>query len=290
VSPEPTLQADWLGACRRAVVGLRQVLDDHPTSRERVRETGTRGEGGDRTLIIDAAVEDIVFGELERLHDQGARFRAVSEERGEVDFGGEDVVVVIDPIDGSLNAKRGMRSVALSIAVADGPTMADVAFGFVHDLGADEEWQAARGRGAFCNGRRLADVPPERRDRRGRLEIVAIEASGPARLARSIDDLERCAYRLRALGSMAVSLCQLADARVDGMLTLTRCRAVDVAAAQLVVRESGGLVAFPTCGDPLGAALDLDPRSPLVAARTHEGLVELAGVAVAAVANETKAA
>src|SRR3954447_2634923 len=100
--------ADWLGACRRSVAAISTMLHDRPTTAERVIETGTRGEGGDRTLEIDAAAEDVVFAELERLHDAGARFTAVSEERGVVDFGSEDLFVVIDPIDGSLNAKRGL--------------------------------------------------------------------------------------------------------------------------------------------------------------------------------------
>ena len=71
---------------------------------------------------------------------------------------------------------------------------------------------------------------------------------------------------------------QVADARVDGMLTLRGCRAVDVAAAQLIVRESGGHVAFPACETELGAPLDLVPHSPVVAARTRAGLEELAAI------------
>src|SRR5690242_9826678 len=105
--------ADWLGACRRSVTAIRGMLGEHPTIADRVRETGTRGEGGDRTLLIDQAAEDVVFGELERLHDRGARFTAVSEEAGTVDFGSRDVLVVIDPIDGSTNAKRGLPHYAL---------------------------------------------------------------------------------------------------------------------------------------------------------------------------------
>src|SRR3954465_4239747 len=84
------LSHDWLGACRRAAEGLRSVLRAHPTSTQRVVETGERGEGGDLTLVIDAAAEDAVFSELERLHSEGARFTAVSEERGLVDFGDPD--------------------------------------------------------------------------------------------------------------------------------------------------------------------------------------------------------
>ena len=279
VTTVSALDADWLGACRRAVQGLRDVLAENPTSRERVIETGTRGEGGDRTLVIDSEVEDIVFGELERLHATGVRFCAVSEERGVVDFGDDTVRVVIDPIDGSMNAKRGLPNVAISVAVADGGTMSDVAFAYVYDLGPGEEWSARRGNGAWLNGRALVDVPPERRDRRGRLELVAIESASPHWIARGIEGLERHVHRIRAIGSIAVSLCQVADARVDGMLTLGTCRAVDVAAAQLIVRESGGHVAFTACDDPLGAPLDLEPRSPVVGARTPQGLAELSTIA-----------
>ena len=61
----------------------------------------------------------------------------VSEELGERTFGaGGPVRVVVDPIDGSVNAKRGIPFFSLSLAVADGPTMGDVTFGFVHDFGA----------------------------------------------------------------------------------------------------------------------------------------------------------
>jgi myo-inositol-1(or 4)-monophosphatase len=275
-APEDLISFDWLGACRSAAQGLRGVLSDHPTSRERVIETGERGEGGDRTLVIDAAAEEAVFGQLERLYREGARFTAVSEERGYVDFGDPEMLVVIDPIDGSMNAKRGLTHHALSIAVADGPTMADVLFGYVYDLGPGEEWRATRGLGAFLNDEPLAAPQPERRRRDGRLELVAIESADPRWLAASSDALVRVAGRLRAIGSIAVSLCQVAATRVDGMASLWNCRAVDAAAAQLVVRESGGVVAFTAMDDPLGAPLDLEPRSPVVAARTDRALAELA--------------
>jgi myo-inositol-1(or 4)-monophosphatase len=270
------LAHDWLGACRRAARGLEAVLREHPTSTQRVVETGERGEGGDLTLVIDALAESAVFDELDRLHEAGARFTAVSEERGLVDYGDPDVLVVIDPIDGSMNAKRGLTHHALSVAVADGPTMADVAFGYVYDLGPGEEWRAIRGGGAFLNDVPLDDPMPERRRQDGKLELVAIESANPKWLAASSDALVSVTGRVRAMGSIAISLCQVAATRVDGMATLWNCRAVDAAAAQLIVRESGGLVAFTAMDEPLGAPLDLEPRSPVVAARSEVALAELA--------------
>src|SRR3954471_13041723 len=163
MTSHPALEHDWLGACRAAAEGLRSVLAEHPTSIERVIETGHRGEGGDQTLVIDAEAEERVFTELQRLHDAGARFCVVSEERGTVDFGSHAIKVVVDPIDGSLNAKRGLPHHALSVAVATGTTMADVVFGFVYDLGPGEEWRATVGEGAYLNDRPLDRPPPERR-------------------------------------------------------------------------------------------------------------------------------
>ncbi|HEX8103487.1 MAG TPA: inositol monophosphatase family protein [Solirubrobacteraceae bacterium] len=275
---EPALGADWLGASRRATQALRQILADAPTTEERVRETGTQGEGGDRTLIIDEAAEDAVFAELEALAGAGVRFSAVSEERGAVDFGDPGVRVIIDPIDGSLNAKRGLPHHSLSIAVADGPTAADVFFGYVYDFGPGEEWVARRGEGAQLDGVPLSTEPGERREHDGRLEVIGIESADPRWVAEAAEALTEVGYRLRALGTIAVTLCQVAAARLDGMATLKGCRAVDAAAAQLIVREAGGLVAFTAFDDPLSAPLDLEPHSPLVAARTERGLAEMARV------------
>ena len=279
VTPTATArQADWLTACRTAAQGLREVLLEHPTSRERVIETGDTGEGGDQTLVIDEQAEDAVFAQLDAMHDAGARFTAISEERGVIEYGGGDVRVVIDPLDGSLNAKRGMRSYALSIAVADGPTMADVFFGYVYDFGFGEEWTARRGEGAYLDGRQIVNPPPERRTDDGRLEIVTVENSDPQYLAPAMAGLSEHVHRVRSLGSIAISCCQVATTRADGFMTLWRTRAVDIAAAQLIVREAGALVAFPAFDDPLGAPLDLAPHSPIVAARSQDGLDRLLSI------------
>ncbi|HEU4702552.1 MAG TPA: inositol monophosphatase family protein [Conexibacter sp.] len=273
------LDADWLAACRGAVEGLRDVLRAHPRTRQRAVETGDRGEGGDRTLVIDEGAEHAVFAQLDALHAAGHRFTAVSEERGEVAYGDSEVRVVIDPIDGSLNAKRLLPHYALSIAVADGPTMADVAFAYVYDFGAGEEWTATRGEGARLDGDLLDPSLPERRAADGRLELLGIEQADPRHIAAAAE-LHDVSRRLRVIGAIAVTLCQVAAARLDGMVSLLNCRAVDAAAAQLIVREAGGFVAFPRCDDPLAAPLDVAARSPVVAARSSETLAALARVPI----------
>src|SRR3954471_12010312 len=195
------LAADWTTICRRIVAAQRPIFAAAKTSEERTVYEGI-GEGGDRTLVIDRECEDVVFAELEQLAAQGASFVAVSEERGEVEFGqGAEVRVVIDPIDGSLNARRTIPSHSLSIAVADGPTMEDVAFGYVYDFGAAEEFVARRGEGAL-----LDEAPLTAPAGDGALELVGLEAVKPERALPVVEALQGQVYRLRSIGSIAITV------------------------------------------------------------------------------------
>ncbi len=136
---------DVARACRAARDDVARVLVELPGRAEREPVVGA-GEGGDETTAIDAAAERVI---LERF--RGEDVRLVSEEAGL--SGDGRWTVVVDPIDGSLNAKRGIPFFSLSIAVADGETMDDVVFGYVYDFGSGEEWTATRGGGALLERR-----------------------------------------------------------------------------------------------------------------------------------------
>jgi myo-inositol-1(or 4)-monophosphatase len=260
------LSADWPAICRRIVAAQRPIFAEARTSEERTHYEGV-GEGGDRTLVIDRECEDVVFAELEKLAEQGASFVAVSEERGEVSFGsGGEHRVVIDPIDGSLNARRTIPSFAVSIAVSSGSSMADVEFGFVHDFGADEEFIARRGEGARLNGSPVRVAPEAER-----LEVVGLESAEPEWSLPALEALAGKVFRLRVVGAIAISAVYVAAGRFDAMLSLRSCRSVDAAAAQLVAREAGGFVAFGG-GELSEAMLDLEARYPMTAASSETGL------------------
>jgi myo-inositol-1(or 4)-monophosphatase len=260
------LSADWIEICRRIVAGQRRLFDETDGIEARTEYEGV-GEGGDRTLVIDRQCEDLVFAELEKLAAEGASFVAISEERGEVAFGGGGSVrVVIDPIDGSLNARRTLPSHSLSIAVASGDSMADVEFGYVYDFGASEEFAAVRGGGAK-RGDQPISVGPDGE----KLELLGIESAAPGRMLPLERALDGRVFRFRVIGSIAISAAYVAAGRLDGMLSLRPCRSVDIAAAQLIVREAGGEVSFGAV--PLeGAGLGLEARYPIVAAAGERGL------------------
>lgn len=263
---------DWLGFCRRAADAAREAVQAYGSTAERGVETG-RGEGGDTAYVIDRAAEDAIFAEIEAL---AVPLTAVSEERGEVQIaGGGELRVVIDPVDGSLNAKRGLPFACVSIAIASGASMGDVEIGWIAELDpriseGDEprpgrDWWALKGEGAFRDGEPLPRLQP------GPLEVLGLETARPALVAAAASSIEAVqARRIRALGSVAMTLCLVAAGQLDGMLSLRPIRSVDAAAAQLLVTEAGGAVAFPASDD-----LSLEMRSPVLAARDEELLEHL---------------
>ena len=258
---------DWLAVCREAVADVRDVLAELPTRVE--REPIVRmGVGGDETTTIDHEVERVVIARLtERLGD----YMLVSEEIGEVVAGEGRPWLVLDPIDGSLNAKRGLPYFCLSLAVAEGPVMRDVVFGYVYDFGSGEEWTARRGEGAWLDGEPLGAVRPK-----DEIELLAFEATLASSIAEKAANVVGLAYRLRVMGSLALALCNLAAGRLDGVCSLKAARSVDIAAAQLLVREVAlaiDLFEHPPFDD---APLDLEARSRVVAAGTPELCARLA--------------
>jgi myo-inositol-1(or 4)-monophosphatase len=255
---------DWLAVCRAAVEDVRAVLVELPTRVER-EPVVRQGEGGDETTAIDQAAEDAI---LARFRDLDVTI--VSEEVGR--FGTGATVVVVDPIDGSLNAKRNIPFFSVSIAIADGERMDDVFLGYVYDFGSGEEWVGRRGEGATLNGEPLGGVRPK-----DRIEILSFEATLTSLVAEQAPNVVGLAHRLRLLGSLALSLCHLAAGRVDAVCSLKAARSVDIAAAQLLCREVG--LALDLFDDPRAfgdAELDLLGRSRIAAAGTTALCRELA--------------
>jgi myo-inositol-1(or 4)-monophosphatase len=259
---------DWLEVCRSCVEDIRRVLADLPTRAER-EPVLRRGEGGDDTTAIDQAAEEAVVA---RLEETGESFVLVSEELGTRAFGsGGPLTIVVDPIDGSVNAKRGIPFFSFSLAVADGPALGDVVFGYVYDFGSGEEWTATRGAGAYLDGEPLDGLPPKEP-----IEILAFEGTTASIIADAAQAGASVAQRFRVMGSLALSLCHLAAGRVDAVCSLKAARSVDIAAAQLLVRERG--LAVELFEDPpfVEGPLDLVPRSRIAAARTPELVAEVA--------------
>ena len=235
-----------------------------------------RGAGGDVTVAIDRDAESAALEVLAGIAVAGERFSVLSEEIGHRSFGAEWPLVLVDPIDGSLNAKQGLPVYAVMLAVLDGPRLGDAVAGLVLNLASGERWEAARGEGAWRNGERLEVL--ERQLGQRSFELVALESSPRSVLgARAL--LER-ATKVRILGSMALSIVHTATGGVDVFVAPFKARAFDMAASLLLLRELGGVATDCDGADVFSVEAGLESRTSLLCsahAAAHAEALALVG-------------
>ncbi|HZD65380.1 MAG TPA: inositol monophosphatase family protein, partial [Acidimicrobiales bacterium] len=190
----------------------------------------------------------------------GAGFGVLSEESGLHDPG-RAMLVVVDPVDGSTNAARGLPFFATSLCALDssGPRAA-----VVLQLPAGPRYEAVRGGGARRDGRQIR--PSACRD----LSRAVVGVNGwPA---------QHLGWRqYRVLGSAALELCAVADGSLDGFVDLSRRGLApwDYLGALLVCTEAGARV-----GEGGGRELvvrEASERRAVVAAGTDALLEGLLG-------------
>jgi myo-inositol-1(or 4)-monophosphatase len=177
---------------------------------------------------------------LARIKKSKIKSTVISEEVGRVDYGSRDITWAVDPLDGTLNFAKGIPHFAVSIGVRVGNrTVA----GAIYDPILDEMCTAARGLGAWLNGKKM------RLSNNTALRNAAVifewwkqEPSIPDPLA-----LEKRLYRytrsVRSPGSIALNLCSVASGRFDGMITVyLRSPVWETVAGCLIIEAAGGRV------------------------------------------------
>jgi myo-inositol-1(or 4)-monophosphatase len=225
------------------------------------REVVGLGAGGDQTVYLDQLAEGIVVRHLEQAYRSGLRFHLISEELGERDFGGPDLLLA-DPLDGSVNAKMGLPYYAVVLAVTHGDRLKDVNLGYVQNLVTGDEFYALEGGGAFRNGKPL-EPSPAAFDGRS-IPVVQLDApSGADRERASV--IFATAEKVRQLGSAALNLCHTAAGGVSLQIAPVPVRAFDLAGPLLILREAGG-VATDFDGDALDdVSVRLESKTTLLA-------------------------
>lgn len=294
VNPDMTSDEQrWLDcAARMSAAGKAAALPLYGTVAGRVALA--QGAGGDRTLELDRACEAAMVKVLKA--EAPAPYVLVSEELGIE--GPEDAPwrVVVDPLDGSLNAKRGLEPFGSSVAVARGATLGDVSAGYIEDYTRPRCFAACKGAGLQAAGTppvaapragaaqgSAAVAPTEPEDGRmpdpqrfqsDLVEVVLLEAGRPDRHHFDYNALSAMGavgrsrdMRIRQIGSLALSLCYVATGVADILVAAVRSRSVDVAAGLLILAEAGGGAATLTGHDLWAQPLDLEKRCAFVAWR-----------------------
>ena len=225
---------------------------------------------GDVDLVTraDRASEAFLVAEIRRRFEGHA---VLAEEGGAREGAPGAPLWIVDPLDGTTNFAHGIPLWSVSIGVQLG---AELLAGVVHDPNRNECFTAARGHGAFCNGRRL------RVTREGVLGDAVLVTGFPYDVRSgdvdNLDHFRRLMKRCRAvrrLGSAALDLAWVAAGRFAGFWEL-KLHAWDVAAGALLVREAGGSVAG-FGGEPWSVfSEEIVAASPALMPALHEVLVQ----------------
>ncbi len=227
--------------------------------------TGT-GAYGTPTQAIDKVAEDAVLRYLEY---NDTDVNVLSEEAGFIDRGGSKTLV-LDPVDGTYNAVRGLPLYTTSMAVGD-DRLSTVTHGIVRDLSRGETFYAERGGGAYRNG-----MPLSTRAYEARNALFSIYL-GRMAMPESFE-VARQARRVRNLGAASLDLCGVASGAFDvyymNSKAEARLRIMDLAAGALLVREAGGVV-VDTEGEDLDVPFSLETRTGLIAAGDRKALEAL---------------
>ena len=196
------------------------------------------GAGGDTTYHIDRVAEEAI---VKTITNYSIDFILISEEAGIKRIGRDPQhYVTIDPIDGTTNALRGMPFVATSIAVSRKPQLQDVECAIVADLRHNLTYTAQRDQGAYKNNKKI--VP----SRKTTLENLVLGIEFACETSRHIEVMTKLLQHTkhpRHLGADALEICYVADGTIDGFVDIRgELRITDMAAAQLILKEAGGII------------------------------------------------
>lgn len=225
-----------------------------------------KGAGGDISMMIDLIAEETIIKVLE---EANVNILLISEEIGEKYIGKEErakeenAILVIDPIDGSNNAVRGIPYCSVSIAYAIGSKMNDIKKAVVLNLNTRDIYWAEKGKGAYLNDKEIyvSDLDLSQQC----FFELNLPMGDLMENLEKISPLIRRFYRVRILGSSALTLCQIACGSMDVFINLRKSnRLVDVAAGKLILEEAGGKF-FSIDGIEFEKALSIDVKFPFIA-------------------------
>lgn len=211
------------------------------------------GADGTVTKYIDKIAEDAA---LKVICKSKTKVNVLSEEIGFVDNNAE-YTFVLDPIDGTRNAYRGIPFYSVSIAIGK-KTISDVEYGIVKNIPTGDTFTAEQGFGAFLNKKRIG--VPEVPDK----ELLSSLSLGKNYDKVTLKHAKR--EKVRSLGSASLEMCMVAIGGLD-FYTIGKeyLRVVDIAASTLILREAGGIVTN-ILGEELDMPFSLDEHTSVVAA------------------------
>jgi len=253
---------DWLKVLKACAKKMREEILNVYQTTEASKGFGV-GAGGDIKTKIDLVAEGAL---IETLEKHKASCTLISEESGTKQIGAEPTkfTLTADSLDGTTNALRGLPFMATSLAISQRPYLKDVEVVLVTDLLHNVTYTAQWGHGAYRNKN---EIKPSRTSLLEEAVIgVDLNTFKAGEIVNQMIRVLEQTKHLRHLGANALEICYVADGTTDAFIDLRgKLRVTDMAAAQLILREAGGIIITPE-GKDLDAPLNAAQRVSFIAA------------------------
>jgi len=231
---------------------------------------------GQTTKGIDKIAEDACINFLQK---NDVSIELISEESGTFTFGDAPrYTLIIDPIDGSTNASRGVPFFSLSLALLDGTTFNDVVAGIIRAplLLKNNLFEVEKGRDIKVDGKPIYPLPMEEKLSKAIVSMYVYDCD-----LEKVKPVVSQAYKTRLFGSVALEICYTAMGLLDALIdTRGSLKIMDIVAAKLFIEEAGGIITDME-GKPLTSnVFELSERYSIVCASNrslHQEIINLLG-------------
>ncbi len=268
-------QDAWLEIFASCKDNIKACIKPHLNTIGKPQPTLGMGAGGDQMKPVDLAAEKAI---VETIRQYDVSFTLISEESGVQEYGKtpKECYVTVDPVDGTTNFVRGLPFFASSIAVSSAPVLSAVYAGIVADLVHNTAYTAIKGKGAFCNTKRISSSTVSSLD--DAVIGLDLNTNNVADIAPQLTSLIQKTGHIRHFGANALELCYVAEGLTDAFVDIRgKLRTTDVAAGMLILKEAGGTVTTHK-DEAFDAKLDPKERIRFVASgnkQIHKSILNL---------------
>ena len=226
-----------------------------------------RGAGGDISRNIDITAETTVLDYLKEINFECI---VLGEECGRVELSENPKgFVIMDAIDGSANAVRGVPFFCSSLAFATENRLSSITDGVITNLSTGEMYSASQGKGAFLDDKQISVYKGT-----PLYKIVGVNTSGASQeIMKKLQPVFEHHSHTRHFGANALEMAMFSQGLMDVFFDLRdKIRIQDIAAGYIIVKEAGGLLLDSEL-NPLDADLSYDTRVSFIAA-ANQGILD----------------
>ncbi len=258
---------DWYSFCMQltdAIWNVTKPLIGTDDAAQKIKK------GNKNSKKIDILAEDTV---IQYIKQENLDVNLLSEEIGEIQIGmTPKYTIILDPIDGTTNAIKGLPFFSTSIAIAKGNLIKDIFFGYIRNYLTNEIFYVNQN-GAFYNDRQCISSSCTNISR-ALISLYSYSIVNYQQMRKILNTVRK----MRLFGAISIEISYVGCNKLDGIIDLRGDLLItDIAAGILFLNKAGGVISDAN-GNEISGELDRDKGYSVIAAGNqvmHENFLKV---------------